>query len=432
MWYWWGVKFRRWPHGIVTLVLLAIAVLLLVTVETGSATRPTASTSSSASLPFADPTSQPPLGAGIFGHHRPTHAGARRSGAPTTGPAPVNGGNGAGVVVSAPHGSKTAPPEGPKGSSVDADNQVATGSGGSLAVGGSGDPLTRSLTMNPFNFRLGLINGTVVKPDARDWAARTVESGPLLVFLPATGHVPDDYRRFLTVAAQSGYHVLGLDFWNQGRAVANICGVDARCYTQVQSNRFNGLGPSRFSKVDEANSVLSRLHAALDYLVVHDPDGGWNQYTHGESIQWKSIVVAGHSQGGGESAYIAHRYRVLGQLTFSSPIITDQDSRASWLKTPSATPASVMYAFDDVHDEFYPRIVNSWKELHLQGMLTSRVPVPKSASVHRLVSTYDLGDPGQAHIRSVADSTPLTSKGTPVFEPVWKWMLARVYRASVS
>jgi hypothetical protein len=85
-----------------------------------------------------------------------------------------------------------------------------------------------------------------------------------------------------------------------------------------------------------------------------------------------------------------------------------------------------------VHDEFYPRIVNSWNQLRLRGSLTARVPVPTSASVHRLVSTYDLGDPGQAHIRSVADSTPLTAKGTPVFEPVWKWMLSRVYRASVS
>lgn len=282
--------------------------------------------------------------------------------------------------------------------------------------------------MNPFNFRLGLINGTVVEPDARDWAARTVSSGPLLLFLPATGHVPDNYRRFLTVAAQSGYHVLGLDFWNKGRAVASICGSDPRCYTQVQRNRFNGLGPSEFSKVDEANSVLSRLHAALDYLVIHDPDGGWNQYTHDETLDWDNIVVAGHSQGGGESAYIAHRYRVLGQLTFASPIITDQDAAASWLTTKSATPSSRMYAFDDEHDIFYPRIVNSWRELHLTGRLRAEVPLPTTSRTHQLVSTLDLGDPGQAHIRSVADSTPLTTEGTPVFAPVWKWMLAQVYR----
>ncbi|RKR74662.1 hypothetical protein C8E83_1789 [Frondihabitans australicus] len=411
-----------------TLVLLCIAVLVLVTVETGSATKPTAS-STQASLPFSAGSHPAPLGSGAQTGRSPygpgTHGSAARR---PTAVAPVNGGDGAGVQITAPVASKTAPPKAPAGSGGDTDNEAATGSDGSLSVGGTGDPLSRSLTMNPFHFRLGLINGAVVKPDARDWAARTVSSGPLLLFLPATGHVPDNYRRFLTVAAQSGYHVLGLDFWNQGKAVANICGVDARCYTQVQRNRFSGEGASQFSKVDEANSVVSRLTAALDYLVVHDPGGGWSQYDHQGVIDWDNIVVAGHSQGGGESAYIAHRFRVMGQLTFSSPIITDQDVRASWLKTRSATPASVMYAFDDVHDEFYPRIVGSWRQLHLSGRLTARVPVPTSSKVHQLVSTYVLGDPGQSHIRSVADNTPLNDKGTPVFEPVWKWMLAQVYK----
>jgi dienelactone hydrolase len=284
--------------------------------------------------------------------------------------------------------------------------------------------------MNPFNFRLGLINGTVVKPDARDWAARTVATGPLLLFLPATGHVPDNYRKFLTVAAESGYHVLGLDFWNRGDAVANICGVDARCYTQVQRNRFNGTRPSEFSKVDEANSVLSRLQAALDYLTVHDPDGGWGQYTHDEQIDWDNIVVSGHSQGGGEAAYIAHKFRVMGQITFSSPIITDKDHAASWLKTKGKTPTSVMYAFDDSHDEFYPRIIHSWRELHLPGrVLTARVPVPTASDpAHQLVSNRELGNPRLAHLRSVIDFTPVNKKGVPVFEPVWKWMLNQVYK----
>lgn len=303
--------------------------------------------------------------------------------------------------------------------------QAATGSDGGVVAGRG----TGHVAMNPFNFRLGLINGTVVKPDARDWAARTVSTGPLLLFLPATGHVPDDYTRFLTVAAESGYHVLGLDFWNQGHAVATICGVDAECYTQVQRNRFNGRQPNRFSKVDEANSVLSRLRAALGYLASHDPQGGWNQYSKNGKIDWAHIVVSGHSQGGGEAAYIAHENRVLGQLTFSSPIITDRDISASWLESKGKTPTSVMFAFDDVHDEFYSRIVNSWRELHLPGpTLRDTVPVPSAGqSVHRLVSTLALGDPEQSHLRSVTDFTPVHSNGTPIFEPVWRYLLEQLY-----
>ena len=58
-----------------------------------------------------------------------------------------------------------------------------------------------------------------MRPDAQDFATRTKATGPLLLFLPATGHVPDDYVTFLSVAARLGYHVLGLDFWNQGKTV---------------------------------------------------------------------------------------------------------------------------------------------------------------------------------------------------------------------
>lgn len=399
------MNFRRWPHGIALLVLLCVGVLILVSVETGSSTRRTATAPTSSFAGFGS-TTVPGLG---------YDPGGRAAGGDTT----THGDH------PAPSDSATAPPIPP--AAGDRDDDAATGSGGSVTAG-RGDPATGDLTMNPFNFRLGLINGTVVKPDARDWAARTVETGPLLLFLPATGHVPNNYRKFLTTAAESGYHVLGLDFWNRGKSVAKTCGVDARCYTQVQRNRFNGDDPSRFSKVDEANSVLARLHAALDYLVVHDPDGGWDQYTSHETITWKNIVVAGHSQGGGEAAYIAHRTRVLGQLTFASPIITDDDTRASWLKRKGKTPTSVMYGFDDANDIYYPRIVASWKELGMGShALTGRIPVPTSTRQHTMVTTYDLGDPHVSHLRTITDRTPLTKKGVPVFLPVWKWMLKAVY-----
>ncbi|ROQ38353.1 hypothetical protein EDF46_1987 [Frondihabitans sp. PhB188] len=405
------MKSGRVTRGLALLAVLGVAVLVLVSVETGSDTRQTAGHAPGL-----------PAGLAIAGPATPDF------------PMPGSGGRKAGDVTAAgPEGEPTASTTAPPAASRDRQSdrsQVATGGGSSSIAAGDAGPAGDALTVNPYSFRLGLITGTVVEPDARNWAARSVADGPLLLFLPATGHIPNDYRRFLTTAAEAGYHVLGLDYFNRGKSVATTCGVDARCYTMVQQNRFNGSAPNHFSKIGAANSVLARLRASLAYLQKADPNGGWGQYSDDGLIKWKSIVVAGHSQGGGESAYIAHRHDVKGQLTFASPIITDADAKASWLDTRSATPASRMYGFDSWGDTFYGRILNSWQELGLAGpVVRSRVPVPAASDtgVHRLVTTLYLGDGRLSHLRTITDSTPLDADGTPVFEPVWKWMLARLY-----
>lgn len=295
------------------------------------------------------------------------------------------------------------------------------------------EPQLRHAAEQRFDFRLGPIRHVVVHPDATDFAARTTgPGGPLLLFLPATGHIPDQYVDYLSAAAKSGYHVLGLDFWNLGHAVADECQKDPRCYLDVQRNRFDGSRPDTFSKVDAANSVLGRLGAALAHLKATDPEGGWGDYQGADGrIRWGRIVVSGHSQGGGEASYIAHVFPVQGQVTFSSPIIVDDGIDASWIGTPSATPPSRMWAFDDSHDEFYDRIRPSWERLGFGAdPLVARIPVPAAgAAPHALVSTLPLGTPAQAHLRSVDDLTPEDDAGTPLFQPVWEWLLAQARAA---
>ncbi len=156
-------------------------------------------------------------------------------------------------------------------------------------------------------FRLGSIAGERLEPNRDDFAARTDRDGPLLLFLPATRAKPAQYQRFLATALGDGYHVLGLDYWNLGKTLSGTCEADARCYGQVQRNRFDGSRPSRFSQVTPAGSIVSRFRNAIEYLDDHDPDGGWGRFVDArEGIDWSDIVVAGHSQGGGEAAYIAH------------------------------------------------------------------------------------------------------------------------------
>jgi hypothetical protein len=267
-------------------------------------------------------------------------------------------------------------------------------------------------------------------PNAPDYAAATTESGPLLLFLPATRAVPGDYRAFLHVASTAGYHVLALDYPNTGRSVAHTCGRDPHCYTAVQRNRFLGVGPGPFSRVDPANSIVSRLRLAVGALRRSEPGRGWERYLDGNGIRWDRIVLAGHSQGGGEAAYIAHLHRVAGVLMFSAPVDTDGTIAASWLRHPGATPAARMYGFDDSHDMYARRITGSWRLLGLgpphvlPGHHARDVHIPSGS--HVLLTRDRLGTPAQDHGRVITDAGPRTAAGSPLFEPVWRWMLQSV------
>jgi len=280
------------------------------------------------------------------------------------------------------------------------------------------------------HFRLGPVHGRSLSPDAFDYAsrppdARSSDDGPLLLFLPATRARPASYRTFLRTASSVGYHVLGLDYWNIGTSVTHACGRIPSCYTAIQQNRFNGSHPSMYSRVDAANSIVNRLHSALHYLGRHDADGGWNRYTSGSRIRWDRVVVAGHSQGGGESAYIAHRTRVQGALMFSSPVDTDSGVAASWMSTVGKTDPSRMYAFDNAHDMYFTKIVGSWQRLGL-GRFGHVVRGAAPTGSHELISTKTIGTPAQSHGRTVSDTTEGARTGVPGYRAVWEWMLKQV------
>ena len=300
-------------------------------------------------------------------------------------------------------------------------------------------------------FRLGAIDGERLAPNRDDFAARTSPSGPLLLFLPATRAKPADYQRFLTTALDDGYHVLGLDYWNLGKTLSGTCEADARCYGQVQRNRFDGTRGSAVSDVSPAGSIVSRFRDAVAHLDDVDPAGGWGRFVHSdEDIQWQDIVVAGHSQGGGEAAYIAHIRPVLGALMFSSPVESVGPVHAAWMDHPGQTPVSRMYALDDVRDEFGPRITGSWSAMGLDGdrrdegpsgtlgagdslgsagtggpWRTDTEPPPPGADPHAILTDLPVGNPHWAHSRIIKDSTPLDEHGDPRMLRIWQWMLHR-------
>jgi pimeloyl-ACP methyl ester carboxylesterase len=140
-------------------------------------------------------------------------------------------------------------------------------------------------------------------------------------------------------------------------------------------------------------------------------------------------VVAGHSQGGGEAAYIAHIRPVLGALMFASPVESVGPVHAAWMDRPSRTPATRMYAVDDVRDEYGPRITGSWRALGLLGAdgpwRTDTDPPPPGADPHAVLTHLPVGDPRHAHSRIIKDSTPLDERGQPRMLALWQWLLHR-------
>ncbi|KQO64773.1 BPSS1187 family protein [Curtobacterium sp. Leaf261] len=279
-------------------------------------------------------------------------------------------------------------------------------------------------------FRIGAIDGNRLTPNKTDFAARTVDDGPLMLFLPATRAKPADYQLFLSTATAAGYHVLGLDYWNLGTTLSGTCEADPRCYSEVQRNRFDGTDSSRYSDVGPVGSITSRFRDAIAHLSTADPAGGWSRFVAPDgAIQWSDIVVAGHSQGGGEAAYISHIRPVLGALMFSSPVESDGSFHAAWMDHPGVTPTSRMYSLDDVRDVFGPRIRGSWRVLGLDGphgpyMTTTTAP-PADRTTHAILTRLDVGDPDQSHSLTIDDSTPLAANGSPRMLPLWEWMLRR-------
>ncbi|MET0992022.1 MAG: hypothetical protein ABWX66_06470 [Lacisediminihabitans sp.] len=262
------------------------------------------------------------------------------------------------------------------------------------------------------SFRLPETSDAFLTPNARNFAVSGTTGSPLLLFLPATRSIPRDYRSFLDTAASLGYHVLALDYPNRGESVVRLCAGNPRCYGAVQRNRFEGGGASAFSAVDRRDSILNRLRMSLTHLQQSDQGGGWSRYYSGDRIRWNRIVVAGHSQGGGLSAYIAHRYRVHGALMFSSPVQSDAGVPARWMRTSGATPASAMYGLVDRGDRYVANVTASWATLGMTGQ-------------HAIVSELDLGSPRDSHLRTVTDLTP-RAEGAPLLAPTWRWMLSQV------
>ncbi len=136
--------------------------------------------------------------------------------------------------------------------------------------------------------------------------------------------------------------------------------------------------------------------------------------------------MSGHSQGGGEAAFIGTIRRLRGVVTLSSPPDTNlSDVAARWVTgvPHGRTAIDRIVAFVHSGDPFYARIVADWKAVDL-GSLGPLSSVERSAPpyghAHELISSAPLPPVILATYDSTAvdSATPSCANGSPEYTPV--------------
>lgn len=274
---------------------------------------------------------------------------------------------------------------------------------------------------------------SVTGPDAPSlamFARGSKASAVLVVFLPGTGGDPSCCTLFLRRAVSLGYRAIGLTYDNQ-TAVGARCLDNLRCFGTVRWNVFDGSHPSAYSYLPPRDGIKDRLASLLAYLAARYPGEGWARFLRAGEPVWSSIVISGHSQGGGEAAFIGSVRRMRGVATLSSPPDTDLSHQpATWLASVAhgRTALDKFVGFVHSGDPFYSRIVADWNAMQLGslGPLTSgdttRSPY---GHTHELISSAPLPPVIlAAHDSTAVDTaTPKCPDGSPEYAPVWGYML---------
>jgi pimeloyl-ACP methyl ester carboxylesterase len=262
----------------------------------------------------------------------------------------------------------------------------------------------------------------------------TRKSGPtqnlLFLFLPGSNGLPKGQRQIMQQAASLGYPVIGLRYPNSW-TVRDLClqSLDCDCHEKIRLEILDGAHRSDEVEISRTNSIENRLVKLLSYLDQHDAAGNWQNYLEGDAPCWDSIILAGHSQGGGQAAVIARQHEVARVIMMAAPADYSKvlKAPAPWLSKPHATPTERYYGFTHVQDPGLSRQLQAWELLGL-GAYGAAINVdaqtPPYNHSHQLVTDIDPSRPGKYHGSIVVDhNTPKGSSNLKVLQQVWHYLL---------
>jgi hypothetical protein len=265
----------------------------------------------------------------------------------------------------------------------------------------------------------------------------------LFLFFPGTGGTPFFQQNLLNTAADLGFHAISLNYPNDQAVNRDLCvgsNADLDCYARVRLEIIDGVDRTPLLNITRANSIENRLIKLLIYLSKRFPNDGWEQYLEKDgTISWPSIVVGGHSQGGGHAGIIGRYHLVARVVMFAAMDYNGREMKpANWIalpdSTPNATPAERFYGFSHQRDQSVNFNILSRQVWPAYGMnnfgpvVNVDATAPPYNNTHSLTSNLD-APTGNYHGCIVVDrNLVLQSDGMPVYQPVWIYLLSNTTR----
>ncbi|MEL7472324.1 MAG: GC-type dockerin domain-anchored protein [Planctomycetota bacterium] len=258
------------------------------------------------------------------------------------------------------------------------------------------------------------------------------DNGRLFVWLSGSGGAPGQYQALSTTAAEIGYDVVGLvyDSWPAVNLFTTN-DTDPTLPERIRRERLFGEDLFDEINVNPANSVVNRLAKIIQHQSTNHPAEPWSRYlTPSGEVNWRRVVVGGHSQGAGHTAYLTKAFELDGALLIAGPGDFVQGlGTAPWVFEPSLTPADRCFAFTHVDDPTAPGFFGNQRILGLDAFGPIESVDGKAAfqiDSHMLASVLPV-PPGDAHSAVAVDALlPLDANGVPVYRPAWLSMFTRV------
>ena len=266
-----------------------------------------------------------------------------------------------------------------------------------------------------------------VEPNVVLYSPEVVKRNKLVVMLASKGDVPSDFYAFDSFAAKAGFHVIGLNY-NSAPSAKEACDskTDPACYENVRRQVILGDALVPDIQVDTNHFIVRRLKDLLVYLNKNTTDENWGQFINQNGdIVWGNVIVAGHSEGATNAAYMGKLFKLDRVLCFAPvpEVMQYNKSMAPWVTSDGLTFQYNNYVFYQENDtqsfdsSFYKGI--GYSEY---GDKTYVEDFPYPFNLSRHLTTRFISD--HNHTITIKDDvTPFEPNGVSRFERVWAYML---------